>query len=403
MEVGARPVSIKAIWDNSYRLTGNALTFRAEIYLPGHALSVMATFSALVSERVLPTDIIWKTLVIALGALWRCRILRDPNAKRDVKKGHAVEARIFAHILSIMGTLYQIGGVQLADASSSPEPSINGTPLAAGEAQVDLAQCITAVFRRSLPTLRIGSKWLTVHVSYFSEAGSRLGSETGVDIAALLSEFWASYSSFSTLLGKIFPIDKLPKMTLPLEEDVDVSGFAPLKQVMFNPTSCTANGLEPGQSQVHPNEEQLMRISDLLQDAIRISESAVCLRLSPRPHHLRDLLQDSPVELAINSRREPEVNAAVDSAAAKHPSPKLDAAMTPLAFEQLAPDVEAPECGGSHDADIHSEVDDDNATVSTRTDDEIVNLAITANLLSDDDDEMEQVVYPKQTTAPMAV
>ncbi|KAF8470376.1 hypothetical protein JB92DRAFT_3135163 [Gautieria morchelliformis] len=359
---------------------------QAEIYLPGHALSVMDTFSALVSERVLPTDIIWKTLVIALGALWRCRILRDPNAKRDAKKGLAVEARIFAHILGIMRTLYQIGGVQLADASSSPEPSINGRALAAGEAQIDLAQSITAVFRRSLPTLRIASKWLIVHVSYFSEAGSRLGSETGVDISTLLSEFWASYSSFSTLLGKVFPIDKLPKMTLPLEEDVDVSGFAPLKQAMFNPTSCTANGLEPGQSQVHPNEEQLMRISDLLQDAIRISEFV-----------------DSPVELtAINSRSEPEVSAVVDNAAAI-PSPKLDAAMTPLAFEKLAPDAEASEGGGSHDADVHSEVDDDNATVSTRTDDEIVNLAITANLPLDDDDEMEQVVYPKQTIASPAV
>lgn len=247
------------------------------MYLPGHAASVITAFSALVSERVLPTDIIWKTLVLALGALWRCRVLRDPNAKRDARRGLAIEAHILEHILRIMQTLYQIGGVQLADASSFPEPSVNGTPLVPGEVQTDLAQSITAVFRRSLPALRIGSKWLNTHLSYFAEAPSRLGSETGVDIVALLSDFWASYSAFSTLLGKIFPINNLPKMVLPLEEDVDVCGFTPLKQAMFNPSTSTVNGLEPGQSQVHPNEEQLMRIADLLQDAGKVREFAASL------------------------------------------------------------------------------------------------------------------------------
>ena len=138
--------------------------------------------------------------------------------------------------------------MQLADASSSPELSVNGIPLVTSEVHTDLAQSITAVFRRSQPALRIGSKWLSVHLSCFSEAPSRLGPETGVNIAVLLSEFWASYSTFSNLLGKIFPISNLPKMTLPLEEDVDAGGFAPLKQVMFNPSTTTANGLEAGQS-----------------------------------------------------------------------------------------------------------------------------------------------------------
>ena len=270
-------MSIKALWCNSRYLTNDCFSYRGDIYLPNHAASVMATFSALVSERVLPTDIIWKTLVHALGALWRCRILRDPNVKRDARRVIGVEARILAHILDIMQTLYQIGRVQLADASSSPEPSVNGTPLATGETQTDLAQSITAVFRRSLPALRIGSKWLTVHFSYVSEATSRLGSETGVDVPSILSEFWASYSTFATLLGKTFPIDKLPKLTQPLEEDVEIRGFAPLKQAMVNPSGSTVNGLEPGQSLVHPNEEQLMRIADLLQDAIKISEFVVSL------------------------------------------------------------------------------------------------------------------------------
>lgn len=236
---------------------------------------MVATFSALVSDRVLPTDIIWKTLVLALGALWRFRILRDPNGRRDARRGLAIEARILVHVLGVMRTLLQIGSVQLADASTSPEPAVNGTPAGSGEMQADLAQNITAVFRRTLPALRIASKWLSVHFQYLAEASSRLEPEADMAIPSEISEFWASYMTFSSLLGNIFPIEKLPKMTLPLEEDVDVSGFAPLKRAMFDPNSSSANGLEPGQSQVHPNEEQLMRIADLLGDAVTINRSMV--------------------------------------------------------------------------------------------------------------------------------
>ena len=99
----------------------------------------------------------------------------------------------------------------------------------------------------------------------------------------------------------------------------------------------------------------------------------------------------------VNSRSRPEANVADDSLAVMHQSPKEVVAMTPLPFEMISPEGEGREGGESRDADIHSEVDDDNATVSTRTDDDIVNMAMTAVLpLDDDDDEMEQVVYPKQ-------
>ena len=71
--------------------------------------------------------------------------------------------------------------------------------------------------------------------------------------------------------------------------------------------------------------------------------------------------------------------------------------MTPLVVESMAPEGEMREGSGCHEADVHSEADDDNATVSTRTDDDIVNMAMTAVLsLDDEEEEMEQVVYPKQ-------
>ncbi|KAF8513716.1 hypothetical protein BU17DRAFT_53078 [Hysterangium stoloniferum] len=322
----------------------------AEKQLPGHAEMVMATFSALVSERVLPTDIIWKTLVIALGALWRFRVLRDPNAKRDPKRSVEVEARILEHILSILRILLQIGTVQLADASNSPEPAVSGIPLGFGEVQPDLAQNITAIFRRTLPALRIGSKWLTVHFSYIIEAPSRLNSDIGMDADTLLSEFWLMYDGFKSLLENIFPYERLPKMTLPLEEDVEISGFAPLKRAMFDPNPSTANGLEPGQNQVHPNEEQLMRIADLLADADKL------VKLRPEP-------DQSNVVASLNSSPEVVVNA-----------------MVPLALVEQETEPQ--------NMDLRLD-DDDDVTVSTRTDDDPIQRAMAAVL-----DDEEEVVYP---------
>ena len=91
------------------------------------------------------------------------------------------------------------------------------------------------------------------------------------------------------------------------------------------------------------------------------------------------------MELAvIIGRNVPEANMTIKSVAATHPSPKRVVTMTPLVVESLAPEGDL-------------EADDDNATVSTWTDDDIVNMVMMAVLpLDDDDDEMEQVVYPKQ-------
>lgn len=101
---------------------------------------------------------------------------------------------------------------------------------------------------------------------------------------------------------------------------------------------------------------------------------------------------------AVNGPSEPEASVTVDSAAGPHLSPNVVAATTPLAFEKLAPEGETWEGGEYLDADVHSEADDDNATVSTRTEDDIVNMVMTAVLPSDDDedDQGEQIVYPKQ-------
>ena len=51
----------------------------------------------------------------------------------------------------------------------------------------------------------------------------------------------------------------------PLEEDVELAGFSPIKQTLL---TAPIHGEERAEdvSKVHPNVEYLMRISDLLKD-----------------------------------------------------------------------------------------------------------------------------------------
>ena len=281
---------------------------RAEALSPNLASKLAEDFRSLVSERVLPLDIILKTIVLAQGALWKHRMFRSAPTNGH-KKGSSpssssvIESSIAGHLLMMHRVLLEVGVVQIAE----------GPPEDAGEH--DLAQRITAAFRRTLPALRIASKWLRANSRYVSQPGAN-GAESeasssksrgrvrrrGQDRRSVsvslsltipgLSEFWRAYAQFSTALHKAFPLEKLPKLVTILEEDVEMAGFSPLKRFVpgevVSATSVSKEGVKDVRSgsangaaqtvlpeQVHPNEEQLMRIADLLIDAQAVAAEEV--------------------------------------------------------------------------------------------------------------------------------
>jgi hypothetical protein len=158
-----------------------------------------------------------------------------------------------------------------------------------------------------LPALRILSKWMKSHLEYMSRSADRAAalsqesslsqdlSDTEVEEAqaraladaALVQttvELWKSYVSFINTLRFAFPFDALPSLgamgqtgaaPLALEEDSDMRGFAPTRKAMLYVNGSTPGSslAQPRASQVHPNEEQLMRIADLLIDAKVMAES----------------------------------------------------------------------------------------------------------------------------------
>jgi hypothetical protein len=125
---------------------------------------------------------------------------------------------------------------------------------------------ISAILRRMLPSLRIFSKWLKSHTEYMSRV-QRSGQLDGP-----IQIFWDNYRLLAIAFATLFPIDHLPHLSEPLEEDIDMKGFIPLAWGMNK-------GKREAQHDFHPNEEQLMRIADLQVDAKLLAQSQVCCGL----------------------------------------------------------------------------------------------------------------------------
>jgi protein SMG7 len=219
--------------------------------LPKHDESVVKDFSELVSDRALSIDTITKVVIAAHGALWKQR-------KASTSVNLSMESRIANHILALHRALLQSGITELDEASKIVEE--------------DLAMRITATFRRTLPALRIASKWLRVNLGYVL-GGARKDPVHSIVISDI-SAFWEAYTSFATRAVLVFPPTSLPMLKGPLEEDIDTRGYLPLGGMLVQDSLPVGSEGEDTRTpeQVHPNEEQLMRIWDIGHDARLIAE-----------------------------------------------------------------------------------------------------------------------------------
>jgi protein SMG7 len=257
---------------------------------PNHAETVRDDYFSLVSQRELPPDIIFKTVILSQAALWKHRMIIEPvGAHKDgdseapsAMDAAAIEKRILIHVLAIHETLLQVGIAEIADAP--PEEN-------------HLAQRITATFRRTLPALRISSKWLMANFKYVFQiydsmvqhasngfdgpSSDRRKDSHTTELEAMVSRFWHTYTQFSIDLRKTFPLERLPRLNATLEEDVDTRGFLPLQKIgdlndtgsgQNQQTDAVGENKNVAEGQGNPNEEQLMRIADLLEDASIMTE-----------------------------------------------------------------------------------------------------------------------------------
>ncbi len=228
--------------------------YRMDSIAPKHDEAVVKEFSELVSDRVLSIDTISKVIIAAQGALWKHR-------KVSVSASVSMESRIASHVLALHRALLRCGITELDEAAKIVED--------------DLAMRITATFRRTLPALRIASRWLRVNLDYvLGDTRKNISNAERGSVISDISKFWEAYTSFATRIVLVFPPTSLPKLKSSLEEDFDTRGYLPLGGMLAQ--EVTSTELE-GQDlraleQVHPNEEQLMRIWDIGHDARLVAE-----------------------------------------------------------------------------------------------------------------------------------
>ena len=237
------------------------------------------------------------SIVLSQGALWKHRMIRDNAATHHHTRDDSssvpagtptiIEWAILDHLLDLHCALLEVGKDELKDL-----PPMDGVD--------DLAQRITATFRRTLPALRIASKWLRANFKYViqdqefasfqqtdekgkgSESSNKMTTNNKISGHSTKTlQFWKTYAQFSLALSLAFPANELPSLSAPLEEDIEMRGFSPLRNLMGESKISSEKLSDDGvvsQSleQVHPNVEQLMRIADLLDDAQALVAMEVC-------------------------------------------------------------------------------------------------------------------------------
>lgn len=346
-------------------------------------VKVYEEFHRLLGQRNLPPDTICNIVITSQGALWKYRMIRDSKAKEDTRSPEAsaiLEWQICRHLLDMHIAMLEVGKEELKDV-----PSMENI----GN---DLAQRITATFRRTLPAMRIASKWLRANLGYLTQdpefkafqhkersKGAALPQKGQGKISKYSNytvRFWKRYSLFMTALGQAFPEAQLTLMSHPLEEDIDMRGFLPLKKSMGEGVSVKAIQ----SAEAHPNEEQLMRISDLLFDAKAIvNEENSPLTFKDGVYSLK--------ESVLESRGRPHENG--------HGN---------FGKTSVTPQKSTMEDIRNSKPHTQPKEDDAMTEATSRTDDDIVNDAFKHlgedAMIEDDDDDEEQIVWNPKASSP---
>lgn len=315
-------------------LQGLFFTRRDFMSLQPLATRFLNTFEMCVTGKILPTDSIVRIVITSLAASWSARLWRRsanstpndgrlqssemPTVNSDVTL--SIEVQLLHHVIGTARVLLSICTAQTQQALQDSSAQRSGVSAHGRQprysASDGLAKNITAVTRRVLPALRVISKWTKAHLDYMDrhEGASIVRAADGfkssaedttndsekrlsairidADLALVqgLDDFWTSYVDCINTLHFAFPFDALPTLStagpsgatnLSLEEDLDLRGFIPTRKGMLTQDDTEAfrsksrNGPSDRQEQdkLNPNEEQLMRIADLLIDAKIVAES----------------------------------------------------------------------------------------------------------------------------------
>ncbi|CAG8534106.1 12023_t:CDS:10 [Cetraspora pellucida] len=128
-------------------------------------------------------------------------------------------------------------------------------------------QILPAPVKRSLISLRVGTKWVYSSLEHLSSISALIEKDPNVkNEFANIARFWQRFAEFLNSLERLFPHSQGIPLDVPLAEDLELTGFSGLKNHTFMNGQIFLN-------QGEPFEELDMRIYDIFEDACKISES----------------------------------------------------------------------------------------------------------------------------------
>ena len=77
-----------------------------------HANTIISEFKSLVSDRILPNNVITETIVLAYSSLWVIRMVRDMPTRANKS---SIENHVAIHTLNLMRAILEVGRSQLSE------------------------------------------------------------------------------------------------------------------------------------------------------------------------------------------------------------------------------------------------------------------------------------------------
>lgn len=221
---------------------------------------VVRLLGTVIRERLVEATFLKRLTFINLAALYVAEERQQPNAS------------LFLDVILSQYTL-------LLNLLSADLESVDSS---------DVQAHLTPLIRRTIPALRLYSKWLVLHHPKIPPT------------------FWPAYVAVANALSNLWPAPATPpKLSTPLEEDLAAAGFAPLEAAQEDPSKRKQKrdrarignrkkgldklllqwGRRGGDSHVasrhaqkteHPNVETTLRLADLLSDAVELATIPSC-------------------------------------------------------------------------------------------------------------------------------
>nr|CAG8437562.1 3947_t:CDS:10 [Entrophospora candida] len=272
-----------------------------ELY-PDLKMNILNQLKEYILTRILDSDQILKITAINMSALFVIRyIINGENGHNNgpiittaysrVSKKMLIEKYAVLLVLDTLTTLLDLCVSELEEVSNE-KSNENYDHDHMGE---NIAvQILPAPVKRSLPSLRIGTKWILANLQYLSSMTNDISKDSDVkgDLTKI-TIFWEKYAKFMNLLEKLFPHEKGIPLSVPLKEDFEMNGFYILKNYVFinNDQVMTPSQDEPFEDVEISKKDQVMtsidhqneffekydpRIYDVFDNSCELAESEPC-------------------------------------------------------------------------------------------------------------------------------